>query len=106
MNNAGNVTWRKTLLENGGVTSAPSEARGNLPSIVRRMFINRSAPQPRSKKTPSGGRIMAKMILMMSLHGGSVRRSVAGEGATSRVLPCSERHGERVVVLTSDFSDC
>jgi hypothetical protein len=31
------------------------------------MLISRSGPQPRSKKTPTGGRIIAKMILQMSL---------------------------------------
>lgn len=31
------------------------------------MLIRRSAPHPRSRKTPSGGRMMAKMILQMSL---------------------------------------
>ena len=40
------------------------------PRMVRRMLISRSAPHPRSRKTPSGGRMMAKMILQMSLEGG------------------------------------
>jgi len=30
------------------------------------MLMRRSAPQPRSRKTPRGGRRMAKMILQMS----------------------------------------
>lgn len=30
------------------------------------MLIRRSAPHPRSRNTPSGGRIIAKMILQMS----------------------------------------
>lgn len=34
--------------------------------MVKRMLIRRSALQPRSKKTPTGGMKMAKMILMMS----------------------------------------
>lgn len=34
--------------------------------MVNRMLMRRSAPQPRSKKTPIGGMKMAKMILMMS----------------------------------------
>lgn len=29
--------------------------------------MSRSTPQPRSRKTPRGGRMMAKMILQMSL---------------------------------------
>jgi hypothetical protein len=41
--------------------------------MVNRMLMRRSAPQPRSRKTPRGGRMMAMMILMMSLRGGSVR---------------------------------
>ena len=32
------------------------------------MLINRSEPQPRSRKTPRGGRMMARMILQMSLN--------------------------------------
>jgi len=31
--------------------------------------MSRSAPQPRSRKTPRGGRMTAMMILMMSLNG-------------------------------------
>ena len=31
-------------------------------------LMSRSAPQPRSRKTPTGGMKMAKMILMMSLQ--------------------------------------
>jgi len=66
---ARNVAWRRELLiTKGHANLASSDACGNVPRQVRRMFINRSAPQPRSKKTPSGGRIMAKMILMMSLR--------------------------------------
>lgn len=30
--------------------------------------MSKSAPQPRSRKTPRGGRMMAKMILIMSLE--------------------------------------
>jgi hypothetical protein len=37
------------------------------PRIVKRMLISRSEPHPRSRKTPSGGRMTAKMILQMSL---------------------------------------
>lgn len=37
------------------------------PRMVNRMLIRKSAPHPRSRKTPRGGRIMAKMILQMSL---------------------------------------
>uniref|UniRef100_A0A0S1MIS1 Uncharacterized protein n=1 Tax=Phakopsora pachyrhizi TaxID=170000 RepID=A0A0S1MIS1_PHAPC len=34
--------------------------------MVNRMLMRKSAPQPRSRKTPRGGRMMARMILMMS----------------------------------------
>jgi len=40
---------------------------GMYPRQVSTMLISRSAPQPRSRKTPRGGRMMAAMILMMSL---------------------------------------
>ena len=70
VDDARNVTcWRYVRKRE---CQGPSEPRGNIPSMVRRMFIKRSAPQPRSKKTPSGGRIMAKMILMISLRSGLV----------------------------------
>jgi len=41
---------------------------GMKPKIVNRMLIKRSAPHPRSRKTPRGGRMMAKMILQISLE--------------------------------------
>jgi len=40
---------------------------GIYPRQVRRMLINKSAPQPRSKNTPSGGRRTAQMMEKMSL---------------------------------------
>lgn len=40
---------------------------GTQPRMVKQMLISRSAPQPRSRKTPRGGRMMAKMILQISL---------------------------------------
>jgi hypothetical protein len=39
----------------------------DLPRMVRRMLMKKSAPQPRSRKTPTGGRMMARRILQMSL---------------------------------------
>lgn len=41
---------------------------GIQPRMVKQMLMRRSAPQPRSRKTPRGGRTMAKMILQMSLE--------------------------------------
>jgi len=35
--------------------------------MVKRMLMRRSAPHPRSRKTPRGGRMMARMILQISL---------------------------------------
>jgi hypothetical protein len=46
---------------------------GRYPRMVKRMLIRRSEPHPRSRKTPSGGRMTAKMILQISL-GESVSR--------------------------------
>ena len=37
--------------------------------MVNRMLIHRSAPHPRSRKTPRGGRKMARMILQISETG-------------------------------------
>lgn len=37
------------------------------PRMVKRMLIRRSELHPRSRKTPSGGRMTAKMILQISL---------------------------------------
>lgn len=64
--------------------------------------MSRSAPHPRSKKTPRGGRKMARMILQMSLWGAllaiqvrpndvSVLRPGGGGGAGGD-LPSGERH--------------
>jgi len=39
---------------------------GMKPRMVNRMLIRRSPPQPRSRKTPRGGRMTARMILMIS----------------------------------------
>ena len=39
---------------------------GIQPRMVKQMLIRKSAPHPRSRKTPRGGRMMAKMILQMS----------------------------------------
>lgn len=36
------------------------------PRMVNRMLMSKSAPHPRSRKTPIGGRKMAKMILQIS----------------------------------------
>lgn len=36
--------------------------------MVKQMLIKKSAPHPFSRKTPRGGRMMAKMILQMSLY--------------------------------------
>ena len=38
------------------------------PRIVRAMLMRRSALHPRSKNTPIGGKMMAKMILQISVQ--------------------------------------
>jgi len=64
------------------------------------MLINRSAPQPRSRKTPRGGRRMARMILQMSLW---VAMSVCPQALilTSAVLWNTQRPGS----LSTDAID-
>lgn len=44
------------------------EGRGRniQPRMVNRMLMRRSAPQPLSRKTPTGGRKIAMMILQIS----------------------------------------
>jgi len=39
---------------------------GIQPRIVRQILMSKSAPHPRSKNTPRGGKMKAKMILHMS----------------------------------------
>jgi len=41
---------------------------GMNPSIVSAILMSRSTPQPFSAKTPKGGKMMAKMILQISVH--------------------------------------
>jgi hypothetical protein len=50
-------------------SGAGVELINDLPRMVRRMLMKKSAPQPRSRKTPTGGRMMARRILQMSLKG-------------------------------------
>lgn len=70
------------------------------PRIVSRMLIRRSAPQPRSRKTPRGGRKMARMILQMSLGGWSGQLDSYGVVCVGgRNIPCGERHLGGCVVL-------
>jgi hypothetical protein len=93
-------------------TAEGSDAAGlrdkrNVPKMVRRMLMKKSAPQPRSRKTPTGGRMMARRILQMSLLEVSVHMILLfvhpnsgslGMTSRSRVwlkrssLPSSERH--------------
>lgn len=50
----------------GGVVMA-AELTGMYPRTVNRMLMRKSALQPRSRKTPRGGRRMASKILQTSL---------------------------------------
>lgn len=49
-----------------GQKKIEGEERAHTPRMVKRRLIKRSAPQPRSRKTPRGGSKTAKMILQMS----------------------------------------
>jgi len=39
---------------------------GMYPNIVKRILMHKSAPKPRSKNTPIGGKMMAKITLQIS----------------------------------------
>ena len=113
--------WVSSLGERGGRVSGFglgcffglgfSETAALTPRMVKRMLISRSAPHPRSRKTPSGGRMMAKKILQMSLEG---RRWMVSEvplrreGLEEGGLPCGSGHVGGVVwlVLSGDGYDC
>ena len=56
------------------------------PRIVKRMLIRRSEPHPRSRKTPSGGRMTAKIILQISLGEMSEQTGPEGAGGLRRVF--------------------
>ncbi len=64
VDDAGNVACEVSI---GFRVGGGAVQRSNVPRQVSRMLMSRSAPQPRSRKTPRGGRRTAKMILMMSL---------------------------------------
>lgn len=65
------------------------------PRIVSRMLIRTSAPHPRSRKTPRGGRMTAKMIWEVvvsdSLEGSGFRTSVCESAYLDDIWSC-ERH--------------
>lgn len=63
--------------------------------------MKKSALQPRSRKTPSGGMKMAKMILMMSLSVVSTR-PFCSTANLSGDLPCGERHDGGLCVDVDD----
>lgn len=48
------------------ISKLERKKRKTYPRIVSKMLMSKSAPHPRSRKTPIGGMKMAKMILMMS----------------------------------------
>lgn len=66
MDDSWNVT--RKILVNVSLLWATGGEIITYPRMVNRMLIKRSAPQPRSKKTPTGGRKMARMILQISLQ--------------------------------------
>ena len=68
-------------LVNGGVIRPCDVLTGMYPRTVNRMLMRKSALQPRSRKTPRGGRKMARMILQISLvvvSGGHARHPKVG----------------------------
>lgn len=69
---------------------------GIQPRMVKQMLMSRSAPQPRSRKTPRGGRMMAKMILQMSLFEklASLQADKTNRPRDAQDLRSSERHCE------------
>jgi hypothetical protein len=74
-NDVQGVNYSRNVASPKSVKSADTretKERVAYPRIVSRMLIRRSAPQPRSRKTPRGGRKMARMILQMSLEGWSI----------------------------------
>lgn len=60
------MSWKARCFDFGGAGDE-TERKRVLPRMVNRMLMRKSAPQPRSRKTPTGGRMMARMILQMSL---------------------------------------
>lgn len=54
---------------------------GMYPRMVSKMLMKKSALHPRSRKTPRGGRMMAMMILQMSLQGPCQLRERVERGA-------------------------
>lgn len=53
--------------DRNGITHRAWMIPGRYPSKVRRQLIQKSAFNPRSKKTPTGGMKIAKKILQISL---------------------------------------
>ena len=66
VDDTGNVT-QATVAQNVSTGCLVMFASGWGETYVKTMLMSRSAPQPRSRKTPRGGSRTAKMILMMSL---------------------------------------
>lgn len=66
------------------------------------MLIRKSAPQPRSRKTPTGGRMMARMILQMSLH--ETRMSITVQSEELLTCPDPRRPVVRLLALEGSES--
>jgi hypothetical protein len=65
MDNTWDVLQSSQYLGEGDL-NRPAGIEGLTPRMVNRMLIQRSAPHPRSRKTPRGGRKMARIILQIS----------------------------------------
>lgn len=50
--------------------------------------MSRSPPHPRSRKTPSGGRMMAKMNLQMSLQSTQLAKDFSGRSLRAIQIDC------------------
>ena len=81
------------MCRSGGSTYKAWITPGSQPRMVRQMLIRKSAPHPRSRNTPSGGRMMAKMILQMSLEGLAVTAKGSNRSRDTRT-PSDELNGE------------
>jgi hypothetical protein len=90
VDDTGDVSVRASGRQQTNRLEEAEEGERTHPRIVRRTLISRSAPHPRSRKTPRGGRMMAKMILQISLCRGELQYSCWLRWGS--ILPGGERH--------------
>lgn len=68
---------------------------GRYPKHVKIMLIRRSPVHPRSRKTPSGGRRMARRILQISLRGRACMLAENSKGEKERERERREEKNSR-----------